>query len=144
MNLATVGVFSWAWLEPSPGEFDFSWLREVLDLLDAASIAVALATPTAAPPPWLSASDPEVLPVTADGVRYSHGSRQHFCVHSPVTAMPPTRSPAGWPANSAITRRSGCGTCTTSTPATSRSATAMPLPWRSGTGCAVATGPARR
>jgi len=84
VNLATVGVFSWAQLEPSPGEFEFSWLREVLDLLHGAGIAVALATPTAAPPPWLPVSHPEVLPVSASGVRYSHGSRQHFCVHSPA------------------------------------------------------------
>ncbi len=84
VNLATVGIFSWAWLEPGPGEFDFGWLREVLDLLHGAGIDVALATPTASPPPWLSASHPEVLPVTAAGVRYSHGSRQHFCVHSPA------------------------------------------------------------
>jgi beta-galactosidase len=84
VNLATVGVFSWAWLEPSPGEFDFSWLAEVLDLLDEADIAVCLATPTAAPPPWLTARYPGVLPVDRNGMRYSHGSRQHFCVHSPV------------------------------------------------------------
>jgi beta-galactosidase len=84
VNLATVGVFSWAWLEPAPGEFEFGWLRAALDLLHGAGIDVALATPTASPPPWLSASYPEMLPVTAAGVRYSHGSRQHFCVHSPV------------------------------------------------------------
>jgi beta-galactosidase len=84
VNLATVGVFAWARLEPSPGEFSFGWLGEVLDLLGGAGIGVCLATPTAAPPPWLSARHPEVLPVDARGVRYSHGSRQHFCVHSPA------------------------------------------------------------
>jgi beta-galactosidase len=84
VNLATVGVFSWARLEPSPGEFDFSWMREVLDLLDGGGVKVALATPTAAPPPWLSTQYPDVLPVDSRGVRYSHGSRQHFCVHSPA------------------------------------------------------------
>jgi beta-galactosidase len=84
VNFATVGVFSWARLEPSPGEFDFGWMREVLDLLDSADVAVGLATPTTAPPPWLSALYPEVLPVDSRGVRLSHGSRQHFCVHSPV------------------------------------------------------------
>jgi len=83
VNLATVGVFSWARLEPSPGEFDFAWLADVLDLLDDAGVAVVLATPTASPPPWLSALHPDVLPVDASGVRYSPGSRQHFCVHHP-------------------------------------------------------------
>jgi beta-galactosidase len=84
VNLASVGIFSWARLEPSPGEFDFGWLREVLDLLDGAGVAAALATPTAAPPPWLTTQYPSVLPVDARGARFSPGSRQHFCVNSPV------------------------------------------------------------
>ena len=36
VNVVSVGIFSWARLEPSPGEFDFGWLREVLDLLHEA------------------------------------------------------------------------------------------------------------
>jgi beta-galactosidase len=83
VNLATVGVFSWARLEPAPGDYDFGWLTEVLDLLDDAGVGVVLATPTAAPPPWLTVAHPDVLPVGPDGVRYSPGSRQAFCVHHP-------------------------------------------------------------
>jgi beta-galactosidase len=86
VNLATVGVFSWARLEPAPGEFDFGWLGEVLDLLHDAGVGAALATPTASPPPWLSVLHPGVLPVDAAGMRYSPGSRQHFCVHHPEYA----------------------------------------------------------
>ena len=40
VNMATVGVFSWAKLEPQPGEYDFSWLDRVLDLLHANGISV--------------------------------------------------------------------------------------------------------
>ena len=54
ISLATVGVFSWARLEPRPGEYDFAWLDEVLDLLHAGGIRVDLATATASPPPWLA------------------------------------------------------------------------------------------
>ncbi|MHB1975005.1 MAG: beta-galactosidase, partial [Acidimicrobiales bacterium] len=84
VNLATVGVFSWAQLEPEEGRYSFGWLREVLDLLGAAGIGVDLSTPTASPPPWLATRYPETLPVDARGARYHHGSRQHFCVHSPA------------------------------------------------------------
>ena len=84
VNLVTVGVFSWAQLEPAAGVYDFGWLRELLDLLGAAGIGVDLATPTASPPPWLTARYPEVLPIDARGARYSPGSRQHFCVCSPM------------------------------------------------------------
>jgi beta-galactosidase len=84
VSLVTVGVFAWANLEPAEGEFDFGWLREVLDRLADAGIGVDLATPTAAPPPWLTTRYPDVLPVDASGLRYSAGSRQHFCVCNPA------------------------------------------------------------
>ncbi|MEV4686227.1 beta-galactosidase [Microbacterium sp. LWH3-1.2] len=78
VNLVTVGVFSWARLEPSPGEYDFAWLDDVVDLLHASGIAVDLATPTASPPPWLGILHPETLPVNPDGVRLAAGSRNQF------------------------------------------------------------------
>ena len=84
VNLATVGVFSWARLEPRPGEYDFEWLDDVLDTLHAGGVRVDLATATASPPPWLAARHPETLPVTEEGVRLAVGSRQQYCPSSPV------------------------------------------------------------
>ena len=40
VNLASVGIFSWARIEPREGEFDFAWLDEVLDLLHAGGVRV--------------------------------------------------------------------------------------------------------
>ena len=84
VNLVTVGVFSWALLEPEPGSFEFGWLDDVLDLLHRHGIGVDLATATASPPPWMSRLHPETLPVTAEGVRLSHGSRQSWCPSAPA------------------------------------------------------------
>lgn len=84
VNLVTVGVFSWAVLEPSPGDFRWDWLDEVLDLLHAGGIAVDLATPSASSPPWLARLDPSTSAVDAAGVRMSVGSRNHFCPGSEV------------------------------------------------------------
>ncbi|MGC4175602.1 beta-galactosidase [Demequina sp.] len=84
VNVATVGVFSWARLEPREGERDFAWLDEVLDLLHDGGIAVDLATPTASPPPWLGVTYPETLPVDRDGVRLVAGSRNQFAPTSAV------------------------------------------------------------
>ncbi len=84
VNLVTVGVFSWAELEPREGEYEFAWLDRVLDGLHEAGVRVDLATATASPPPWLSARHPEMLPVTAEGVRLHPGSRQQYCPSSPV------------------------------------------------------------
>ncbi|MGP3957839.1 beta-galactosidase [Nonomuraea sp. 3N208] len=84
VNLVTVGVFSWARLEPEPGARDFGWLDRVLDLMDGAGIAVDLATPTASPPPWLGHRWPQTLPVDESGHRLWYGSRNQFCPSSPV------------------------------------------------------------
>ena len=84
VNLVTVGVFSWAHLEPTPGRYEFGWLDRVLDLCQNAGIAVDLATATASPPPWLGHRWPESLPVTEDGVRLAYGARQQYCPSSPA------------------------------------------------------------
>ncbi|GAA4994332.1 beta-galactosidase [Kitasatospora paranensis] len=82
VTTVTVGVFSWAKLEPTPGARDFGWLRRILDLLHEGGIEVCLATPTASPPPWLGELHPGTLPVTAEGTTLSWGSRNQWCPSS--------------------------------------------------------------
>jgi beta-galactosidase len=83
VNLVTVGVFSWAHLEPSEGDYHFDWLDRLLDLLAENSIFTDLATATAAQPAWMSLKYPDVLPVDERGSRISYGSRQTYCPNSP-------------------------------------------------------------
>ncbi|MEY9965904.1 beta-galactosidase [Streptacidiphilus sp. MAP12-16] len=82
VNLVTVGVFSWALLEPEEGRYDFAWLDAHLDRLHANGVRVDLATPTASPPPWFTLAHPEAMPVGADGTRLTHGSRDTYCLAS--------------------------------------------------------------
>ncbi|MEU7882438.1 beta-galactosidase [Microbispora bryophytorum] len=84
VNLVSLGVFAWASLEPEPGTYAFGWLDEVMDLLHENGVAVNLATPTAAPPAWLTHRHPEVLPVMADGERFGFGNRLHYDPSSPI------------------------------------------------------------
>jgi beta-galactosidase len=84
VTVATVGVFSWALLEPEQDRFDLGWMAEVLDLLHDNGVAADLATGTASPPPWLSHRYPETLPQRADGARLWPGGRQAWCPSSPV------------------------------------------------------------
>ncbi|MEV4364524.1 beta-galactosidase [Nonomuraea sp. NPDC049625] len=84
VNLATVGVFSWALLEPEEGRYDFAWLDAHLDRLHANGVSVDLATPTASPPPWFTLAHPDAMPVTRDGARHIHGSRDTYCLASPA------------------------------------------------------------
>lgn len=84
VNTVTLGVFSWARLEPREGEYDTEWLDEVIGLLGEAEIGFFLATPTASPPPWFTLAHPDALPVRPDGVRLTHGSRDTYAVSAPA------------------------------------------------------------
>lgn len=83
-NEMTVGIFSWANLEPREGEFDFSFLDEIIDKVYKAGGRVVLATPSGARPRWLAEKYPEVLRVNQDGVRNKFGVRHNHCYTSPV------------------------------------------------------------
>jgi beta-galactosidase len=83
VNLVSVGIFSWALLEPAEGEYEFGWLDRVLALLHDGRIAVDLATPTAAPPAWLLRRYPEIRPRTREGHTLGPGARGGLCPSSP-------------------------------------------------------------
>ncbi|MFI6337333.1 beta-galactosidase [Streptomyces sp. NPDC050535] len=84
VNSVTLGVFSWAKLEPRPGVREFGWLDRLMDLMHENGVGVVLATPTSAPPPWMGRLHPETLPRDEDGRTEWWGSRQHFS-HSSAT-----------------------------------------------------------
>ncbi len=83
-KVATVGVFSWVSLEPEEGVYTFEWLDEIMDLLHANGKFAVMATPSAAPPAWMSKKYPEILKVGSDRVRKLHGNRVNFDWSSPV------------------------------------------------------------
>jgi beta-galactosidase len=84
VNIVSVGIFSWALLQPTADSWDFGWLDRALDLLHSNGIAVDLATATASPPPWLTTLHPEILPVTRTGETLWPGARQQWRPTSPV------------------------------------------------------------
>lgn len=83
-NVMSVGIFSWAKLEPKEGIFEFGWLDNILDKLYAAGIHVFLATPSGARPAWMSQAYPQVLRVGRDRVPALHGGRHNHCMTSPI------------------------------------------------------------
>ncbi|MCP2636186.1 beta-galactosidase [Microbacterium sp. HD4P20] len=84
VNTVTIGVFSWAMLEPREGEFDAAWLDDIIALLTDAGIGFFLATPTASPPPWFTSAHPDALPLRADGTPVLHGSRDTYAISAPA------------------------------------------------------------
>ncbi|WP_305037451.1 beta-galactosidase [Gracilibacillus salinarum] len=83
-NVMSVGIFSWAKLEPEEGTFTFDWMDKLLDKFHENGIFAFLATPSGARPAWMSEKYPEVLRVEANRVRNLHGLRHNHCYTSPV------------------------------------------------------------
>ncbi|MGO4784519.1 beta-galactosidase [Cryobacterium sp. W22_MBD10_FK3] len=84
VDLVAINIFGWSALEPAPGEYDFTLLDTIVDLLHAHGIRVNLGTGTSSPPPWLTTLHPEILPETEDGTTRYPGGRQAWCPSSPV------------------------------------------------------------
>lgn len=73
-----IGEFSWSRLEPEPGQLEWQWLDDALDVLHAAGLKVILGTPTATPPKWLVDRHPEMLARDEQGKPRGFGSRRHY------------------------------------------------------------------
>lgn len=83
-NVMSIGMFSWAMLEPEEGKFQFEWMDEVIDRLYEHGVSVFLSTPSGARPAWLAQKYPEVLRVSANRQRNLFGARHNHCYTSPV------------------------------------------------------------
>ena len=58
-NVMSVGIFSWAMLEPAEGEYQFEWLDRLMDGLADNGLRAILATPSGAKPAWLAHKYPQ-------------------------------------------------------------------------------------
>jgi beta-galactosidase len=84
VNTLSVGIFSWAMLEPQEGHYNFGWMDEVMDMLHQNGIRAVLATPSGARPPWLAEKYPEVLRVTNTRQKMLYSGRHNHCLTSPL------------------------------------------------------------
>jgi beta-galactosidase len=83
-NVVRIGEFSWGICEPQEGQYDFDWLRRVMDIMGEHGLQVVLGTPTAAPPIWLARKYPEILPIDERGLLKHEGTRRAVCLSSDV------------------------------------------------------------
>ena len=84
INEVSLGIFSWAMLEPEEGEFHFEWMDKIIDRLYENGISTILATPSGARPKWMADRYPEVLRVDDTGHRAFFGGRHNHCYTSPI------------------------------------------------------------
>ncbi|MDR0455484.1 MAG: beta-galactosidase [Treponema sp.] len=83
IDILTINVFSWAALQPSENEYNFSVLDAIIETISAAGMKICLATGTATHPAWMARKYPEVLRVNSDGSKRKFGGRQNSCPNSP-------------------------------------------------------------
>ncbi|MBQ1946274.1 MAG: beta-galactosidase [Clostridia bacterium] len=83
VNCVSIGIFSWALLEPEEGKYDFAWLDTVIERLHKGGIYVILATPSGARPAWMAQHHQEVLRVNPHHQRMHFGHRHNHCLTSP-------------------------------------------------------------
>ncbi len=83
-NTVSLGIFAWVALEPREGQFDFSWMDRVFEILEKNRTVVNLATPGGAKPAWMAQRYPETLRVDRFRRRQLWGGRHNHCFTSPV------------------------------------------------------------
>lgn len=82
MNVIRIAESTWSTWEPNEGEFDFSYLHQMLDAAVRHGLYVIIGTPTYAIPPWMAKKHPDVIAVTKHGPgRYGH--RQNMDITHP-------------------------------------------------------------
>ncbi len=89
INSVSVGIFSWAAIEPEEGRYTFAWLDEVMDRCAERGMAVVLATPSGAKPNWMAEKYPEIRrrnPVgwCVEPTQELQAGRHNHCLTSPV------------------------------------------------------------
>ena len=83
-NEMTMGIFSWAEIEPEEDVYDFSVLDTLMDKIYDNGGRVILATPSGARPHWLADKYPEVLRVNIAGQKKRFCRRHNHCASSPA------------------------------------------------------------
>lgn len=84
VDVVTLNVFSWAALQPSEDEYNFSDLDRIVDMVSAKGMKICMATSTAAHPAWMARKYPDICKTDIYGRRHVFGARQNSCPSSPT------------------------------------------------------------
>lgn len=83
ISVVRVGESTWSLYEQREGEFDFSYMKRIIDKMNDAGIKVILGTPTYSIPAWLWHKHPEVLLEYQNGGEAYYGIRQNMDITNP-------------------------------------------------------------
>lgn len=82
VKIVRLAEFAWCRLEPQEGNFDFSWLDEIIGILSERDIKIVLCTPTNCPPMWFYEKYPDAVQTEKDGRKTNTGIRGHRCINN--------------------------------------------------------------
>ncbi|HEY8389764.1 MAG TPA: beta-galactosidase [Clostridia bacterium] len=83
INTLRIGEFAWGNMEPKEGEFQFDWLKKIVNQLYQNGIYTIMCTPTSTPPRWLLNKYDETRRIASDLIHVDVSSRCHTCKTSP-------------------------------------------------------------
>ncbi len=75
MNVVRIAESTWSTLEPVEGEYNFEYIKQVIDYAEEIDMFVIIGTPTYAVPSWLVKKDDDIL-VTQINKKAKYGQRQ--------------------------------------------------------------------
>ena len=84
IDTVTLGVFTWALVQPGPDVYDFTTLDRIVERATTGGRAICIATGTGAHPAWLARAFPEMTRTDFEGRRHRYGQRHNSCPTSPV------------------------------------------------------------
>ena len=84
VDILTLNVFSWAALQPSEEEYNFSKLDKIMKMVKENGFQVCLATSTGAHPAWMAKKYPDILRTEFNGMERKFGGRHNSCPNSPT------------------------------------------------------------
>lgn len=83
-NIIRIGEFAWHLMEPSEGNYDFSFFDRVITRAKEYGLKVMFGTPTATFPAWLAAKHPSILSEDEHGYVRVFGGRRQYCYNSSI------------------------------------------------------------
>jgi beta-galactosidase len=83
-NIIRIAEFAWSRLEPTEGNYDFSWIDRIIDISEKYGMKIMMGVPVRNVPAWLLKKDPTIAIQAFEGHLESFGSRYTTCIHHPA------------------------------------------------------------
>lgn len=83
-NFIRIGDFAWSLMEPTKGNYDFGYFKDIVNKAFDRNIDVMICTPTSTFPAWLKKLHPEILIVDENKNRIAFGGRREYCYNSDI------------------------------------------------------------